>query len=73
MGTRVKRGLGLLVVAVIAFLVLNVTVRIADAQNEDGTQALGVVFLVLSIAVTLAMIAALLVGLVLVAWGLLRD
>lgn len=76
MPMKVKRGLGLLVVTVISFLVVNVTVRISDSQaGREGTadDVIAFVFLLASIAVALVMIASLIGGLVLLAWGLLRD
>ena len=68
MSVKVKRGLGLLVVAVLALIAGNVLLRI-DADGVMGDWVLPLAF----IAVALAMVASAVVGLVLVAWGLLRD
>ena len=62
MPTKVKRGLGLLVVAVIAYLIANPLVK----QESMPALLVGVV------AIWICVLAAL-VGLVLLAWGLLRD
>lgn len=59
MGTKVKRGLGLLVVAVLAWVVQQATVGASPAVVE------------LVLLATAA--GCLLGGLVLLAWGLLRD
>lgn len=64
MAPNVKRGLGLLTVAVIALLVA------IPANMQES--APGAVVLV-AIAAGLVFVSALLCGLVLVAWGLLRD
>jgi hypothetical protein len=62
MSLKVKRGLGLLVVALIAFLVVMAT------QGQSATPVV-----LLTFAVGLAGFAAAACGLVLLAWGLLRD
>ena len=76
MSSKVKRGLGLLVVAVLAFLVLNVTVRASEALSV-GNGPVGEVFgwalLIASAAIGVALLASFVGGLVLLAWGLLRD
>lgn len=63
MSVKVKRGLGLLVVAVLAWLA---TIALLQAPASVPT--------FLALAVTgIATLGALLGGLVLLAWGLLRD
>lgn len=62
MSVKVKRGLGLLVVALIAFLVATVATR-AEAQPV----------VLLGLIAGFVMLAAAVAGLVLLAWGLLRD
>lgn len=73
--SKAKRGLGLLVVAVLAFVVLNITVRVADSLITGGglSEVAGWSFLLLSTLVGLTMFACMGVGLVMIAWGLLRD
>lgn len=70
MPVKVKRGLGLLVVAVLAFIALNVTVRIGDGTESD---LVSWPMFVLSLVVALGMLGSAIFGLILVAWGLLRD
>lgn len=60
MSVKVKRGLGLLVVAVLTWVV--------DMAVVDHSPPAGVEFALLTVAA-----AALLGGLVLLAWGLLAD
>jgi len=67
MSVKVKRGLGLLVVAVIGWL-LGLVLLQAPA---DG--AVGIVVLVGLLVAAVAAIGGLLGGLGLLAWGLLRD
>lgn len=62
MSVNVKNGLGLLVVAVIALVIGNV------AMTNDSTAA----SLLVAVA-GIAMFVSVGVGLVLIAWGLLRD
>lgn len=62
MPVKVKRGLGLLVVAAIAFVLTVAT----QGQGHVVTATLALLF-------GIAMIGCAAVGLVLIAWGLLRD
>lgn len=62
MSVKVRRGLGLLVVALIAFLVVMATQGSSGLLAAVVTLIAGVVLLVTAAA-----------GLVLLAWGLLRD
>lgn len=68
MPTKVKRGLGLLAVAVIGFLVLLVALR---APAESGVAQVLVIGGILAGGV--AVLGGLFGGLGLLAWGLLRD
>ena len=72
---KVKRGGGLLVVAVISFLLLNVTVRVTDSltARDGAAEIAGWGVLILSLLLLVAMFGGLVVGLVMIAWGLLRD
>lgn len=67
MSVKVKRGLGLLVVAVIAFLIGTL---IDQADRSGGLGAFVGIAYVLS---ALVMLGAFCGGLVLLAWGLLRE
>jgi hypothetical protein len=69
MSIKVKRGLGLLVVAVLAFIVTAYTQAISDSGNDVGN----VVVLFVSLFAIVLGGLSLLGGLALVAWGLLRD
>lgn len=69
MPVKVKRGLGLLVVAAIALLVLLV---VQHGGAPDGSVAAGFYVAVIW-AAGLVFLGGLVVGLVLLAWGLLRD
>jgi hypothetical protein len=62
MSTKVKRGLGLLVVAVIAW-----GIGFASMQSTALIPAL------LTLVAGLTMVVCVVVGLVMIAWGLLRD
>lgn len=62
MSVKVKRGLGLLVVAFIAWL-------IAYPASQSSSTIASVVVVIAG----LALVGALVGGLVLLAWGLLRD
>lgn len=75
MPMKVRRGLGLLVVAVISFLLLNVTVRVTDslAARDGAAEIAGWGVLIVSVVLMLAMLGGLVGGLVMIAWGLLRD
>lgn len=64
-----KRGLGLLVVAAIALLI---ALPMAQSAGPDSTLG-GVVFTGVLLIAALGFWAALIGGLVLLAWGLLRD
>lgn len=66
---KVKRGLGLLVVAVIAFLL---AVAIAQTATGHG-DAVDLIAWPVVLVLALGCLAAGLAGLVLLAWGLLRD
>lgn len=68
MSNKVKRGLGLLVVAAIAWLV-----ALALSRIEPRGDALGLLLLIPSLAAGVAMVGGLVGGLFLLAWGLLRD
>ena len=68
MPEKVKRGLGLLVVAVIAWAISAVLVQI-DTNNTAAQLLVGLPL----IAAGLVALGCLVGGLVLVAWGLLRD
>lgn len=68
MPVKVKRGLGLLVVAVIGCLVLQVLVQI-----EPGGGAETVLLVGATVVSGLVFLGGLACGLVLLAWGLLRD
>lgn len=68
MSVKVKRGLGLLVVAVAALIAANLIAHI-DADGVVGDWVLPLAF----IAVALVLVASATVGLALLAWGLLRD
>ena len=69
MSVKVKRGLGLLVVAAIALLVALPLLQ-ADAPNNEAAE---VAMLVLMLVVGLGFWISLVAGLALLAWGLLRD
>lgn len=69
MSLKVKRGLGLLVVAAIALLVA-IPLLQADAPNNEAAEVL---MLVLMLVVGLGFWISLVAGLVLLAWGLLRN
>lgn len=68
MSVKVRRGLGLLVVAVIAFLVLLALLQVSIA---DG--AMEWVMVVALLAAAAGTVGGLFGGLALLAWGLLRD
>lgn len=68
MSVKVKRGLGLLVVAVVALIAANLIAHI-DADGVVGDWVLPLAF----IGAALVMVTSAAVGLVLLAWGLLRD
>lgn len=68
MENKVKRGLGLLVVALIAWLG-----AMAVMQVDAVGGVAGALTLVLSMALALAFLVGLVGGLALLAWGLLRD
>lgn len=68
MENKVKRGLGLLVVALIAWLG-----AMALMQVDAVGGVAGALTLVLSMALALAFLVGLVGGLALLAWGLLRD
>lgn len=67
MSTKAKRGLGLLVVALLCFLAMAVTV--SAAGGTDPSAGASVVVLLTAIGCAGCAVA----GLVLLAWGLLRD
>ena len=64
-----KRGLGLLVVALIAWLAALLLMQVDATTSTIG----GLVVLIAAVIVSLTFIAALIGGLGLLAWGLLRD
>lgn len=66
MPDKVKRGLGLLVVAAIGYLI------VFAAQGDDGMASGGAAAIIESIGWLLAAVG-IIGGLVLLAWGLLRD
>lgn len=68
MSWKVKRGLGLLVVAALALIAL-IPLLDADPSGDLST----FVLVALTLAVGLAFAASVLGGLALLAWGLLRD
>lgn len=68
MPVKVKRGLGLLVVALIGFLVLLVALR-APAESTPAQ----VVVIAGLLAGGIALFGGLFGGLAMLAWGLLRD
>lgn len=68
MPLKVKRGLGLLVIALIAWLI---AFPLMKASPDGDLAALAIAVLLLVAALTF--LASLVGGLVLLAWGLLRD
>lgn len=64
MSWKVKRGLGLLVVAAIGYLIVN--------AGQESTSS-GTVLMVTELVGWLAVAVGLVGGLILLAWGLLRD
>lgn len=70
MNTKVRRGLGLLVVAVIAFLA---TGLLASAHGDISAGAGGVAVGAAYVVSAVVMVAAFFGGLLLLAWGLLRG
>lgn len=68
MPVKVKRGLGLLVVAAIALLL-----AMSVGQIRPTGDAAALITAVVLMALAVVFLAGLLGGLVLVAWGLLRD
>lgn len=64
MSLKVKRGLGLLVVAVLGYLIVFMA-----QSGGDGGMAAGIAELIGYLLVLVGLIP----GLVLIAWGLLRD
>lgn len=69
MSVKVKRGLGLLVVALMALLVLWTTGSAGAPANDFGR----LLYVGLTFASAIVLLGALVVGLALLAWGLLRE
>lgn len=69
MPVKVKRGLGLLVVAALGLLVAQFAMQ-AQASGSDGQALVGNAFVLVA---AVAVLGGLVGGLVLIAWGLLRD
>lgn len=67
MSMKVKRGLGLLVVAAIGYLI------VFAAQGDDGMASPGGPTAILEAMGYLLAAVGLIGGLILLAWGLLRD